>query len=242
MGRYVILVVGCWLLLQKEMEKLKMRKELHPLYAELRRKQREELKGALGSARTARAKGYITDRMESRIEGGKATTVDYVRRIVGKIPWTKALDVVGRTEMLSHKIDTVVIDIHYSNGRGAYGRQCRTLVNMSGPNHFVNYISNYTKGSGYEKPSTAAANALNMAPEIRYLLYKRKAEILANPAAWYPMGANYESDYLPSFNGGVGMAWIAGILKDLGLALNYQGKTLGGDEIYIFRRQDGDGE
>lgn len=213
-----------------------MRKELSPLYKELRKNQRRELESALDSVMAAQNKGYITERMAARIYSGKAAPMDYVRRIAKKIPSTKALVTVGEAEKASRPIERVIIEIHYGARPGAYGYQCMAAVEVRGAGHVTRYESDYTRGCGYDKPSTAAAEALDWSPEIMYLLYKRKAEILENPGIHYPYGANYNLS-LPSFDGGVGMSAITGVFKDLGFTPDYY-STLGRDEIYIFRRGD----
>ena len=213
-----------------------MKKELSPLYKELRETQRRELENALMSARTARINGYITERMESRIESGKAAPMDYVRRIAKKLPSTKKLASVWEAEKAFRPVETVVIKIHYGARPGAYGYQCMAAVEVRGADRVMRYESGYTHGCGYDKSSFAAAEALDWSPEIMFLLYARKAKILENPAIHCPYGANYNLD-LPSFDGGVGMSAITGVFKDLGFSRDYY-STPGGDEIYIFHRQE----
>lgn len=85
-------------------------------------------------------------------------------------------------------------------------------------------------GYGYDKASTAAADAFDKLPPVLHLIYK-----LANGNKKIPYGASCKNSGLPYFDGGVGMECFDNVFKAAGLKNRlYQGtKTT---DLYIYSK------
>lgn len=111
------------------------------------------------------------------------------------------------------------LEIEWTKG-GIYG--CQARANLATGWHY--YEGKRTGGCGYDKGSTAAANVLNVAPEILKKLYEQEEKRLSKRerqsrrdfigyGCLDVYGGNY---YKPRFEGGVGLTSHITILKNCG--------------------------
>lgn len=110
------------------------------------------------------------------------------------------------------------LDIEWTTG-SAYGWQARATLATG-----IKYIEgSRTSGCGYDKGSTAAANVLNLAPEILKKLYEQEERRLSKRERQtrrdfigYGCFDAYDWYFLPHFEGGVGIESHITILKNCG--------------------------
>lgn len=104
------------------------------------------------------------------------------------------------------------------------------------------YFTGTASGCGYDKESTAAANALNQSPSVLKMLYTRKEKARCrigtepnDPNGNYiAYGAGY--GILPYFEGGVGMSSFRNVFEACGFRLDHESH---GDayDFYVFERK-----
>ena len=114
--------------------------------------------------------------------------------------------------------------IEWTKG-GIYGMQAKATLQTG-----ISYIEGKrTSGCGYDKRSTAAAYALNKAPEILRALYEleekrlsKREKLSRRDYIGYGCFDNYNNNYyLPEFETGVGIYSQIDILKRMGYEITY---------------------
>ncbi len=133
-----------------------------------------------------------------------------------------------RTEMID-KAENVGLPVEgrvritWTSRAGIYGYQARAYLTYS-------YLKNgrlaneqietgYTTGIGYDKESTAAANAFNESPSMVKILLDARAK---KDKPSYGASLNNGKPFIPHWNGGVGLTSIISTLNDYGYNAKYE--------------------
>lgn len=185
-------------------------------------------------ARAAKTVEEINNAAE-RLIGRKITTVPTTdknkarERLIAKIRDKHAREL----EKDLQRVDAIAnaetctwfrLEIEWTKG-GAYG--CQARANLATGVHY--YEGTRTGGWGYDKGSTAAANVLNLAPEILKTLYEQEEKRLSKRerqsrrdfigyGCLDVYGGNYHK---PHFEGGVGLTSHISILKKCGYEIEW---------------------
>ena len=108
-----------------------------------------------------------------------------------------------------------------------WGSNPRVTINDNGKEY-----SGYASGCGYDKKSTAVAEALNKDPAIRRALYREQAlNIDETNEKIFGYGV---TGFLPQFSGGVGMSSILSCLSRLDFHCNHVSTS--STDVYTFER------
>ena len=95
-------------------------------------------------------------------------------------------------------------------------------IDADGYTRRATYESGRTGGGGYNKESTAIANALNKSPEFsRLLMNAREYGVHTD----YGVDRNEVKPYPPEYSWGVGVGSIVGVLKQVGIDMSYMSET-----------------
>ena len=95
-------------------------------------------------------------------------------------------------------------------------------IDADGYTRRATYESSRTGGGGYNKESTAIANALNKSPEFsRLLMNAREYGVHTD----YGVDRNEGKPYPPEYSWGVGVGSIVGVLRQVGIDMSYMSET-----------------
>ena len=95
-------------------------------------------------------------------------------------------------------------------------------IDADGFTRRATYESSRTGGGGYNKESTAIANALNKSPEFsRLLMNAREYGVHTD----YGVDRNEGKPYPPEYSWGVGVGSIVGVLRQVGIDMSYMSET-----------------
>ena len=144
---------------------------------------------------------------------------------------TKIKEVASSEDLIDGQL---IITLEWTASR-TWGATVKSYTNYG-------FVSGCVSGCGYDKESTATAQALNSRNNILKLLYNKKNEYLKNATdqeikdnhAILGYGSGY--NMLPSFEGGVGVSSHQHIFKDLGysMACISSGKM---SSVYVISKQ-----
>lgn len=208
--------------------------EFKRIKKEIEKRNKRDEAEAIARARAAKTFKELDDIAEREI-GRKITTPKTTdtkqarERLIAAIRRKNA----RKTEKTLQRVDKIAnaepctwfrLEIEWTKG-GAYG--CQARANLATGLHC--YEGTRTGGWGYDKGSTAAANVLNLAPEILKKLYEQEEKRLSKRERQsrrdfigYGCFDVYNGHYFaPKFEGGVGLESHIAILKKCGYDIEH---------------------
>lgn len=187
---------------------------------------------------------YLTALQEARVKSGKFGVEHYAKSIVSKVNKGYVAGLIARLNRVmatENTVQRVLLGTEWTRG-GAYGAQAQTtahyyMQDANGTTAYKEITGNKTGGCGYDKYSTALADALNDCDELMRAVYiaVEKALQTADPnndrygdgRHLLGYGLSYSVGYLPYFDGGVGAGCFWAVLSKVGFKLeaNFETKT-----------------
>ena len=187
---------------------------------------------------------YLTDLQEARVKSGKYSINHYMTNIVNKVNKGYYADRIIRLNRVmgtENTVKLVQLVTEWTRG-GVYGAQAQTIAgyyldDANGNPAYKKIVGDKTGGYGYDKYSTALADALNNCDELMKAVYiaTEKALQTADPnndrygdgRHLLGYGISYSEGHLPYFDGGVGAGCFWSILAKVGFKLeaNFETKT-----------------
>ena len=183
---------------------------------------------------------YLTEFEKSKIKAGRFPVEHYAENIVKRINKTYKAQEVDKLNAIfesDKKIKRIVVAIDWKKG-SMQSNQCKAEIKVTYADYCTEiYESDRTGGCGYDKESTAIADAFN---QINALL--KELALKANEAIekgegyceYIGYGCGYST--LPYFEGGVGFSSQEKILNRLGYKMNHLHWTKKSD-VYEFVKE-----
>ena len=174
---------------------------------------------------TAENNEYLTDYQKGKIKEGKFKVEHYAKSIIAKINKSyKSTPLERLNAAFSDDREIKKITIATDWKKGSMGaNQCKAEIRIIYDDYSVGgYDSRRTGGCGYDKESTAIADALNQCnPLIKELCIMANKAIEENKP--YREALGYVSGYnvIPYFEGGVGFSCFESILNKAGYFMNH---------------------
>lgn len=125
-------------------------------------------------------------------------------------------------------IDTFTVVVEWKRSK-MWGHNPHVTLKVPGDGQYTAYAS----GCGYDKESTAVAEALNKSRAVRKILYRAKAFAPVEDSNEKIFGYGIRG-VLPSFSGGVGMSSLKGALARVGYTCS--NTSTASVDVYVFER------
>lgn len=187
---------------------------------------------------------YLTDLQEQRVKSGKFGIKHYAKNIVKKVnKGYNANRIIRLNKVMGteNTVKRVQLVTEWTRG-GVYGAQAQTtadyyLRDANGNPEYKEITGDKTGGCGYDKYSTALADALNSCDELMRDIYiatekalqtaDKNSDMYGDGRHLLGYGLSYHKGNLPYFDGGVGASCFWGVLAKVGykLTANYETKT-----------------
>ena len=148
-----------------------------------------------------------------------ATLIDYVTKRINQENENKVKKAEHRLETISkanRKVNSISISVEWTKSR-TWGMCPKADIRVCFDDNTCDiYNSSRITGCGYDKESTAIAEALNQCNELLHALYSLKdANINKQNRDLFGYGSGYGIN--PYFEGGVGVSCYPAIFKSIGL-------------------------